>query len=92
MGHTIQCHDLLYPVYLIPFADYQVTVFLRGRPIQNLTYSAYGPNNLNKDMQDVWNRTPDNRYHQPTPDGTLLMFKTDEKEPLKAGHMFRRPM
>ncbi|KAG9035077.1 bifunctional endoribonuclease/protein kinase ire1 [Tulasnella sp. JGI-2019a] len=72
--------------------DYHVSVFSRGRIIQNLTYSAYGPNNMDKDMQYLWHRTPDNWYHQPTPDGNLLMFKTDEREPLRYMMKFRRPI
>ncbi|KAG8859750.1 bifunctional endoribonuclease/protein kinase ire1 [Tulasnella sp. 330] len=72
--------------------DYHVSVFSRGRIIQNLTYSAYGPNNMDKDVQYLWHRTPDNRYHQPTPDGNLIMFKTDEKDPLRYMMKFKRPI
>lgn len=67
-------------------------MFSHGRLIQNLTFSSYGPNNLDKEMQYLWHRTPDNWYHQPTPDGPIVMFKTDEREPLKSIVPLKQPM
>ncbi|KAG9040672.1 bifunctional endoribonuclease/protein kinase ire1, partial [Tulasnella sp. UAMH 9824] len=61
--------------------EYHVSVFSHDQVIQNLTYASYGPNSIDKEIQYHWRRTPDNLYHLPTPDGKLLMFKTDEKEP-----------
>ncbi|KAG8906966.1 bifunctional endoribonuclease/protein kinase ire1 [Tulasnella sp. 403] len=82
--------DLPQTLVHIGRTDYHVSVFAHGRVIQNLTYTSYGPNNLDKEMQALWRRTPDNRYHQPTPDGTLLMFKTDEHEPFRSFMKFQR--
>ncbi|KIO24377.1 hypothetical protein M407DRAFT_26191 [Tulasnella calospora MUT 4182] len=61
--------------------EYHVSVFSHDQVIQNLTYASYGPNSIDKEMQHHWHRTPDNLYHQPTPDGSLVIFKTDEQEP-----------
>ncbi|KAG8915378.1 bifunctional endoribonuclease/protein kinase ire1 [Tulasnella sp. 408] len=63
--------------------EYHVSVFLHGQVVQNLTYASYGPNSTDKEVQDDWRNTPDNLYHLLTPDGSLLMFKTDEKEPFQ---------
>ncbi|KAG9016054.1 bifunctional endoribonuclease/protein kinase ire1, partial [Tulasnella sp. 427] len=72
--------------------EYHVSVYLHDHVIQNLTYSSYGPNNIDKELQYHWRRTPDNLYHQPTPDGSLLMFKIDEKEPFHSFIKLKRPI
>ncbi|KAG8898294.1 bifunctional endoribonuclease/protein kinase ire1, partial [Tulasnella sp. 417] len=72
--------------------EYHVSVFSHDQVIQNLTYASYGANNIDKEMQHHWRRTPDNLYHQPTPDGNLLMFKTDEKEPFHSFINLNRPV
>ncbi|KAG9040674.1 bifunctional endoribonuclease/protein kinase ire1 [Tulasnella sp. UAMH 9824] len=61
--------------------EYHISVYVHGQVIQNLTYASYGPNTTEKEVQYDWRNTPDNLYHLPTPDGKLLVFKTDEKEP-----------
>lgn len=45
--------------------------------VQNLFYSSYGPNNIDKDKQSKWKRTPDDLYIQSHPNGQLLAFQTD---------------
>ncbi|KAG8950157.1 bifunctional endoribonuclease/protein kinase ire1 [Tulasnella sp. 424] len=72
--------------------EYHVSVYSHDQVIQNLTYSSYGPNNVDKELQYHWRRTPDNLYHQPTPDGSLLMFKIDEKEPFRSFIKLKRPI
>lgn len=47
---------------------------------------------MDKEMQYLWRQTPDNRYHQSSPDGTLLMFKTDEREPFRSFIKLKQPV
>ncbi|KAG8907860.1 bifunctional endoribonuclease/protein kinase ire1 [Tulasnella sp. 417] len=72
--------------------EYHVSVFSSGQVTQNLTYASYGSKGIDKEMQYHWRRTPDNFYHQSTPDGTLLMFKTDEKEPFHSFINLKHPV
>ncbi|KAG8965354.1 bifunctional endoribonuclease/protein kinase ire1 [Tulasnella sp. 419] len=72
--------------------DYHVTVYSEERIVQNLTFSSYGPNNMDKDKQALWKQTPDNRYHQPLPDGNLMVLKVDESQPLQARMEFQQPI
>ncbi|KDQ07551.1 hypothetical protein BOTBODRAFT_38751 [Botryobasidium botryosum FD-172 SS1] len=64
--------------------DYHVAVHVRGRGnVQNLAFSTYGPNNIDRSQQTLWSRTPDDLYLQTLPDGTILSFKTDTDEKLQ---------
>jgi serine/threonine-protein kinase/endoribonuclease IRE1 len=74
--------------------DYHVAVHVRGRGvIQNLAFSAYGPNNIDRDNQLDWTDTPDSRYLQPLPDGTVLSFDFKrERDPLRWSNQFIHPM
>ncbi|KAG8950158.1 bifunctional endoribonuclease/protein kinase ire1 [Tulasnella sp. 424] len=71
--------------------EYHVSVYSHGQVIHTLTYLSYGPNNVDKELQDRWRRTPDNLCHQTTPDGSLLMFKIDEKEPFRSFIKLKHP-
>ncbi|KIO24388.1 hypothetical protein M407DRAFT_26199 [Tulasnella calospora MUT 4182] len=73
-------------------AEYHVSVFAHDQVIQNLTYASYGSNSIDTEMQYHWHRTPDNLYHQPTPDGSLLMFKTDGKETFRSFIILKYPI
>lgn len=44
--------------------------------IQTLSFSTYGPNNMNKSLQALWNHTPDDIYLQPSWDGQTFAFET----------------
>ncbi|KAG9021947.1 bifunctional endoribonuclease/protein kinase ire1 [Tulasnella sp. JGI-2019a] len=79
-------------VVYIRRTDYHVSVFSKGRVIQNLTYSAYDPKDIDKKVKYLWHQMPDSWYHQPTPDGSLLVFKTDEREPLRHLVKFEHPI
>ncbi|KAG8895321.1 bifunctional endoribonuclease/protein kinase ire1, partial [Tulasnella sp. 417] len=84
-----QCREALVQ---IDRTEYRVSIFSPGQVTQNLTYASYGSRNIDKEMQDHWRRTPDNFYHQSTPDGTLLTFKTDEKEPFRTFITLKHPI
>ncbi|KAH7882970.1 hypothetical protein F5I97DRAFT_1900991 [Phlebopus sp. FC_14] len=62
--------------------DYHVSIYTRsnspsGRrpPVQNLSFSAYGPNQQDNDMQAAYRRTADNTYIESLPNGKILSFK-----------------
>jgi serine/threonine-protein kinase/endoribonuclease IRE1 len=44
--------------------------------LQTLSFSTYGPNNINKPLQALWKRTPDDIYLQPSWDGRTYAFET----------------
>lgn len=56
--------------------DYHISVVIDGKGIvQTLTFSVYGPNNVDRDSQERWAKSPDGRYVQPLPDGRLFFFE-----------------
>ncbi|KAF8523781.1 hypothetical protein BU17DRAFT_74941 [Hysterangium stoloniferum] len=58
--------------------DYHVRVHSRHQGVvQNLFYSSYGPNNIDKDKQSRWRRTPDDLYIQSLPDGYVFAFQAE---------------
>ncbi|KAH7107041.1 hypothetical protein BKA62DRAFT_685835 [Auriculariales sp. MPI-PUGE-AT-0066] len=59
---------------------YYVSVFVKGKQIQRLAYSTYGPNNIDRTLQSGWTETPDARYMQSTPKGHLWAFSTKQPE------------
>lgn len=62
--------------------DYHVSVYIRGGGmIQSLSYSVYGPNNIDLEKQLQWTRTPDDRYLQSLPDGKVMSFRTASDDP-----------
>ncbi|KAI6041523.1 hypothetical protein EDC04DRAFT_3139667 [Pisolithus marmoratus] len=67
--------------------DYHVSIYTRptspsGRkpPVQNLSFSAYGPNNQDNDMQAKYRRTSDNTYIHSLPNGNIFSFKATESD------------
>ncbi|EKM57175.1 uncharacterized protein PHACADRAFT_254759 [Phanerochaete carnosa HHB-10118-sp] len=45
-------------------------------PVQNLSFSTYGPNNQDQVMQNLYRRTADDTYIQSLPNGKILSFKS----------------
>ena len=74
--------------------DYHVAVHIRGRGIvQNLSFSVYGPNNVDRERQLTWTRTQDDRYLQPLTDGQIMSFRTskDSGDPLEWSNNLSHP-
>ncbi|KAL5514856.1 hypothetical protein ACEPAG_2172 [Sanghuangporus baumii] len=68
---------------LIGRTDYHVSIHTKPRnpsesrpPVQNLTFSTYGPNNQDLPVQSTYRRTPDDMYIQPTAAGEIMSFRT----------------
>ncbi|KAF8314488.1 hypothetical protein DL93DRAFT_2149101 [Clavulina sp. PMI_390] len=57
--------------------DYHLTVRTDARKgvVQTLKFSVYGPNGVDRDLQERWARPPDGRYLQPLPDGRIFGFR-----------------
>ncbi|KAJ8585343.1 hypothetical protein M405DRAFT_936065, partial [Rhizopogon salebrosus TDB-379] len=67
--------------------DYQISIFTRsntpnGRkaPIQNLSFSTYGPNNQDNVMQATYRKTQDSAYIDSLPTGTVVSLKAHEND------------
>ncbi|KZT64332.1 hypothetical protein DAEQUDRAFT_718191 [Daedalea quercina L-15889] len=61
--------------------DYHIAIHTRPSraspvrpPVQNLSFSVYGPNNQDLSIQSVYRRTADNAYIQPLPNGEIISF------------------
>ncbi|KAH8112370.1 hypothetical protein DFH11DRAFT_1607229 [Phellopilus nigrolimitatus] len=72
---------------LIGRTDYHVSIHTRPRspfdpkpPVQNLTFSTYGPNNQDHAIQGTYRRTPDDTYIQSMPNGEIMSFRTSTSE------------
>ncbi|KAG1752201.1 hypothetical protein EDB19DRAFT_1672479, partial [Suillus lakei] len=67
--------------------DYQISIFTRsntpnGRkvPIQNLSFSTYGPNNQDNVLQAAYRKTQDSTYIDSLPSGTIVSLKAHESD------------
>ncbi|KAH7915940.1 hypothetical protein BJ138DRAFT_1140792 [Hygrophoropsis aurantiaca] len=67
--------------------DYHISIYTRstassGRkaPIQNLSFSTYGPNNQDNLLQAAYRRTADNMYIESLPNGQIMSFKSRDPE------------
>ncbi|KAG2159369.1 uncharacterized protein EDB93DRAFT_1245174 [Suillus bovinus] len=67
--------------------DYQISIFTRsnspnGRkvPIQNLSFSIYGPNNQDNVLQAAYRKTQDSTYIDSLPTGTIVSLKAHEND------------
>ncbi|KAG1873028.1 hypothetical protein DFJ58DRAFT_722200 [Suillus subalutaceus] len=67
--------------------DYQISIFTRsntpnGRkvPIQNLSFSTYGPNNQDNVLQAAYRKTQDSTYIDSLPTGTIVSLKAHEND------------
>ncbi|KAG5644674.1 hypothetical protein DXG03_007973 [Asterophora parasitica] len=48
-------------------------------PIQNLSFSVYGPNNKDNNLQATYRRTKDDAYIQSLPSGEIISFKARQR-------------
>ncbi|TRM66814.1 hypothetical protein BD626DRAFT_581628 [Schizophyllum amplum] len=67
-------------------------------PIQNLSFSTYGPNNQDTPLQALYRRTKDDAYIQSLPNGEILSFKASNPDssaradtPFLWAHAFSQP-
>ncbi|KAF8337115.1 uncharacterized protein EI90DRAFT_3044948 [Cantharellus anzutake] len=66
--------------------DYHVSIRIKGQGIvQRLSFSAYGPNNVDKELQTQWVKTPDDRYVQSLPSGDIISFSLSDAGSLNPG-------
>lgn len=63
--------------------DYHISIHTRPSspglprpPVQNLSFSTYGPNNQDQVLQSLYRRTADDTYVQSIPNGKIMAFKT----------------
>lgn len=63
--------------------DYYISIYTRPArpsairpPVQNLTFSTYGPNNQDHALQSLYRHTADNAYIEPLPNGKIISFKS----------------
>jgi serine/threonine-protein kinase/endoribonuclease IRE1 len=73
-------------------------------PIQNLSFSTYGPNNQDAALQALYRRTPDDTYIQSLPTGQVIAVQTrtgnddpaahsrSAQDQIRWGHTFTEPM
>ncbi|KAF5384110.1 hypothetical protein D9615_003326 [Tricholomella constricta] len=48
-------------------------------PVQNLSFSVYGPNNKDNNLQGAYRRTKDDAYIQSLPNGEIISFKAKSR-------------
>ncbi|KAJ7883281.1 hypothetical protein B0H13DRAFT_1890511 [Mycena leptocephala] len=65
---------------LIGRTDYHITIHTRPSskhriPVQNLSFSTYGPNSHDNVLQASYRNTKDNAYIQSLPNGKIISFK-----------------
>ncbi|KIY67044.1 hypothetical protein CYLTODRAFT_490952 [Cylindrobasidium torrendii FP15055 ss-10] len=78
--------------------DYHISIYTRPKPglppppAQNLSFSAYGPNNQDNIDQSNYHRTPDNAYIQGLPNGNIMSFKAADAAPLLWMRQFSSPV
>ncbi len=59
--------------------DYHVFVRIEGQGVvQQLSFSRYGPNNVDRELQSQWLKTPDDRYVQSLPSGDIISFRLSD--------------
>ncbi|KAJ7291175.1 hypothetical protein C8J57DRAFT_1586785 [Mycena rebaudengoi] len=62
--------------------DYHISIHTRPShrhrmPVQNLSFSAYGPNNQDTALQAAYRNTKDDSYIQSLPSGEIMFFKAN---------------
>ncbi|TFY57369.1 hypothetical protein EVJ58_g7053, partial [Rhodofomes roseus] len=84
IGRTGELHPPLTAQHHSRSADYHISIHTRPSrssairpPVQNLSFSVYGPNNQDLGIQSVYRRTADNAYIQPLPNGEIVSFTSD---------------
>ncbi|PFH53439.1 hypothetical protein AMATHDRAFT_54469 [Amanita thiersii Skay4041] len=72
--------------------DYYISIYTRPHknspsqprpPVQNLSFSSYGPNNQDNHLQTSYKRTKDDAYIQSLPSGEIFAFKAKSKDSKK---------
>ncbi|KAF7329834.1 hypothetical protein MKEN_00246800 [Mycena kentingensis (nom. inval.)] len=61
--------------------DYHIAIHTRGKqrmPVQNLSFSTYGPNNQDNLLQAAYRSTKDDAYIQSLPSGEIISFTARE--------------
>ncbi|KAI0316237.1 hypothetical protein OF83DRAFT_1128090 [Amylostereum chailletii] len=77
-----------YPVEIaIGRTDYHIAIYPRRpsssstrQPVQKLSFSAYGPNKQDQDVQLVYRRTADDVYVEPLPNGEIISFRVQDPD------------
>ncbi|KAF7343463.1 hypothetical protein MVEN_01779100 [Mycena venus] len=88
---------------LVGRTDYHVTIHTRPSskhriPVQNLSFSTYGPNNQDNVLQASYRSTKDDAYIQSLPNGEIISFKargegSDIEDPsVLWGYKFKNPI
>ncbi|KAF7366637.1 hypothetical protein MSAN_00921600 [Mycena sanguinolenta] len=82
--------------------DYYITIHTRPSskhriPVQNLSFSTYGPNNQDNILQDAYRHTKDDAYIQSLPNGEIMSFKarggsSAPEDPLLWAFKFNNPI
>ena len=73
-GEPVSC--FIYRSLTQAGTDYTIKVISHSTLLQTLSFSTYGPNNMNKPLQRLWKRTPDDIYLQPSWDHNTYAFET----------------
>lgn len=76
---------------LLIVIDYTIKVISHSTLLQTLSFSTYGPNNMNKPLQSLWKRTPDDIYLQPSWDHKTYAFESLGESALWYKH-FKQPV
>ncbi|KAJ7057052.1 hypothetical protein C8F01DRAFT_341940 [Mycena amicta] len=77
--------------------DYRVSIHARtansdGTPIQNLSFSTYGPNPQDSLLQEDYRNTKDDAYVQGLPSGEIISFKAHETNSVLWAYKFSDPI
>ncbi|KAF7292896.1 hypothetical protein MIND_01188700 [Mycena indigotica] len=77
--------------------DYHVSIHTRPTskhrpPVQNLSFSTYGPNNQDNLLQAAYRTTKDDAYVQSLPSGVIISFKARESNSLLWMSKFDNPV
>ncbi|KZT08189.1 uncharacterized protein LAESUDRAFT_757871 [Laetiporus sulphureus 93-53] len=72
--------------------DYHVSIHTRPSrssatrpPVQNLSFSVYGPNNQDLGLQSIHRHTADNAYIQSLPNGEIIAFQSSNVDTPNSG-------
>uniref|UniRef100_A0A060T7Y2 non-specific serine/threonine protein kinase n=1 Tax=Blastobotrys adeninivorans TaxID=409370 RepID=A0A060T7Y2_BLAAD len=65
--------------FMIGRTDYHLEIHGKNETIWNVTYSTWGPNNMDGDLMSQQLRSPDNLYVTPVHNSSILALSTDSK-------------
>lgn len=74
---------------MLTYTDYKLEIHGKNEIIWNVTYSTWGPNNIDSDLKTQHLKSPDNLYITPLYDSSILALSTDgSKKPARwVGHI-----